>query len=72
MDALIYKKHLDYGKAAGIERTCGSKQKHANEDAATKAADNLNKSPKRHNDVEPYPCYFCGMWHIGRKMDMAT
>lgn len=68
MKAHIYLMHLVAGEAAGEEATCGKKQKHENEEKATKAANSLNNSGKARHEVEPYPCYFCHGWHIGRKM----
>jgi len=60
--------HLFVGFLCGQEKTCGTKQKHHTQEAAQKAADSLNRSGKARNKTEPYPCFFCGQWHIGREM----
>jgi hypothetical protein len=65
MDAEIHGLHLEAGRKAGIERTCGKRIKYADETTAGKAAASLNRSPKKRHDVEPYPCAFCNQWHIG-------
>jgi len=68
MDTEIYNLHLEAGRKAGVERTCGKKARHPDEEQARKAAEAHNRWDKRHHDVEPYPCAFCGQWHIGRVM----
>jgi hypothetical protein len=68
MDDRTRQLHLIAGYAAGVEATCGNKQKHESEEAATKAANSLNRSGKARHEVEPYPCAWCHGWHIGRRM----
>lgn len=74
--------HLATGRYYGQESTCGSKFQHVSEEAAVKAAKNLNNSGKARHEVEAYPCYWCSdpipgtnpvefahlNWHIGRSM----
>jgi hypothetical protein len=76
------KTHLAAGRYYGRESTCGVKQRHDTEEAATKAASNFNNSGKARHEVEAYPCYWCSerfpesgntdfthlYWHVGRKM----
>ena len=67
MEESLIQQHLSIGKECGQERTCGKKIDYKSEATATKSADQMNK--KNNNKVlEPYPCYFCKGWHIGRKM----
>lgn len=66
MDESLYNLHLEFGKASGIESTCGKKTKFSTEEKAIKAATHHNQWDKRRNDVEPYPCFFCKEWHIGK------
>jgi hypothetical protein len=68
MDRETYNWHLEAGREAGIERTCGKKTKFADEEKAEKAATHHNSWQERKHDVEAYPCAFCGGWHIGRIM----
>jgi hypothetical protein len=68
MEDDIYQLHLDAGRICGRERTCGVKRPFDDEAAAQKAALAHNAWVRRKHDVEPYPCPFCGKWHIGRVM----
>ena len=43
---------------------------YAAEDEAERAAAAHNRWAERRHDVEPYPCAFCGQWHIGRVMSV--
>lgn len=63
--------HLAAGEAYGREATCGTKHNHETEGHAAKATASLNRSGKAHHEVEAYPCFWCGGWHVGRKMDEA-
>jgi deoxycytidylate deaminase len=64
----IYRLHINAGRKAGIESTCGEKQKHVTEEDAIIAAKRMNKSGNAFREVEAYPCAFCGWWHIGGRM----
>jgi hypothetical protein len=64
----IHQLHLEAGRICGQERTCGTKRPFEDEIAAQKAALAHNAWASRKHDVEPYPCAFCGKWHIGRVM----
>jgi len=68
MDAYLYNLHLEAGRKSGPQQTCGRKQRYETEEAARAGADAHNRWDKRHHDVEPYPCAFCGKWHIGKVM----
>ena len=70
MNEYIYKLHLIAGRNAGIEKTCGNKNKFENIEDAQRAANAHNHWEKRNHDVEPYPCFFCETWHIGRIMSL--
>lgn len=65
VEARLYEPHLQAGRVAGEERTCGKKQAYASEELAGAAAAAHNRWSERQHDVEPYPCAFCGSWHIG-------
>lgn len=67
MEQEIFNLHLQAGKKAGEQRTCGKKIKYS-EISANKAAVKMNSKSTTRNELEPYPCYFCNQWHIGRKM----
>lgn len=58
--------HLAAGEAYGREATCGNKIDYKGEERASQAATTL--SAKYGRDMEGYPCFFCGGWHIGRAM----
>jgi hypothetical protein len=66
VDARLHELHLQAGRVAGQERTCGKKQAYATEELAGAAAAAHNRWTERRHDVEPYPCAFCGSWHVGR------
>lgn len=68
MDPEIHDLHIRAGRAVGRERTCGQKVAYGSEETASKAAASMNRKPKTRNVLEPYPCAFCGKWHIGRAM----
>lgn len=68
MDAETVAMHLRAGKAYGEEATCGSKVKHLSEDVASRMAASLNRRVNKTHDVEPYPCFWCQNWHVGRTM----
>lgn len=70
MDNQLYKLHLAAGQKAGIERTCGKKVKYSSEERALRAAEEMNNRPTTRNILEPYPCYFCNEWHIGKAMSL--
>lgn len=67
MEESIRKLRLKAGEKAGRERTCGNKVKYS-EASATKAAKKMNTKPSTRKELEAYPCFFCGQWHVGRKM----
>lgn len=68
MEQEIINLHLNAGKICGQERTCGNKIGYSSEESANKAAIKMNKKQTTRHELEPYPCYFCNKWHIGRKM----
>lgn len=72
MDAELVRLHLIAGKFCGVWFTCDGKSKHETEEIAAKVATKMNERPqhKKRYDVEPYPCAFCGKWHVGRKMSI--
>ena len=70
MNEKLYNLHLESGRIAGRDKTCGKKNAFETEEAAQKASDAHNRWEKRHHDVEPYPCAFCEKWHIGGVMSV--
>jgi hypothetical protein len=68
MDEWIKLIHLTVGERCGRDRTCGHKIDHGSEENAIKVATKMNIRLNKRHDVEPYPCYFCKGWHVGRKM----
>jgi hypothetical protein len=70
-----HRMHLAAGQAYGRVATCGPANKpkvnHCTEDIAARVAAKLNARPSRDHDVEPYPCHWCGGWHVGRVMEAA-
>lgn len=68
MDEKTKKLHLEAGKKAGVEATCGLKIKYSTEEKAEKAASKMNKKSSTRKELEAYPCCFCEKFHIGRKM----
>lgn len=67
MDAETYKFHIESGRRAGKDRTCGKKVDWKSEERATQTAEKM--SLKYDRDMEAYPCAFCNGWHIGGKFD---
>ena len=61
--------HLDAGRRYGRESTCGKKVDYKSEESAARAAEAM--SAKADKPLEPYPCFWCDGWHIGRKMAQA-
>jgi hypothetical protein len=67
MDELERRMHLKAGELFGQEPTCGKKQDFKTEETAAKVAPKL--SAKFEHEMEAYPCFFCGGWHVGRTME---
>lgn len=68
MNPTLHDLHINAGRKAGEERTCGKKVRYGGEESAGKAADSMNRKPNTRNHLEAYPCAFCGQWHVGRAM----
>lgn len=68
MDIKLYILHLVTGFLSGKDRTCGKKINYNTEEKAYKASNSMNSKPTTRNILEPYPCFFCEGWHIGKKM----
>ena len=65
-----YRIHYQIGKRAGRERACDGKIRYQGERIAVKAANNWNYGDNECDHAcEPYPCFWCGGWHIGRRMN---
>ena len=64
----LYNLHLLAGKKCGEEKTHKGKRSFSDEESALKASVSHNNWDKRYHDVEPYPCFYCEGWHIGRIM----
>ncbi len=67
MEQALYDLHINAGKKAGADATCGKKVRYS-EESAEKAAVAMNKKPSTRKELEHYPCAFCDQWHVGRKM----
>lgn len=68
MDELTRKIHMAAGEEYGRQATCrnGNKINYQTETKACKAA--LRMSEKNDRDMEGYPCFWCGGWHVGRTL----
>lgn len=66
MDERTRQLHLAAGRAYGRDATCGRKQDYRSEETAAKAATSMMS--KGSKNLEPYPCFWCDGWHIGRTM----
>jgi len=66
MDDRTRRLHLAAGRAYGRDATCGTKVDYKSEETAGKAAAGMMS--KGSKDLEPYPCFWCDGWHIGRRM----
>lgn len=55
-----------FSSESGREVSCGGKVNYKSEETATRSAQEMNAKPTTRNVLEPYPCEFCGGWHIGR------
>lgn len=64
--------HLHIGRVYGRVSTCGPPEKpkidYRRFDRARETA--LTLSTKFGKPMEPYPCYWCHGWHIGRALTM--
>lgn len=67
MDKIIYDLLFAAGKAYGKEKSCVDKVDFKTEELANKKIKEL----KKQNKLQAYPCYFCGGWHIGRKISIS-
>ena len=70
MDKELYNLHLEAGRKCGHGKTCGLKKKYETEADAIAASRCHNAWPRKRHEVEPYPCAFCGKWHIGGVMSI--
>jgi hypothetical protein len=68
VDDALRELHLNAGRKAGEERTCGKKVRYPSEESAERAAVEMNAKPTTKKPLEAYPCPFCVQWHIGRAM----
>ncbi len=70
MDRQTQRMHLRAGAVYGRTSTCGPEAKpkvdYRTEERAERAAQKMSAQYGR--DLEPYPCFWCGGWHIGREM----
>lgn len=71
--ALDDDQHLKAGEIYGLDATCGGLEKkkkkkidYKSRESASKAARAMMR--KGSKPLEPYPCFWCGGWHIGREM----
>lgn len=60
--------HMAAGMKCGVKKTCSRKIRYNTEATATRAANAMNEKITTKRILEPYPCPFCSLWHIGRKM----
>ena len=60
--------HYDAALKAGKEKSCGQKYRYGTYETALVGSFRLNSSSNARHQVEPYPCPFCGGWHIGNAM----
>lgn len=70
MDDELRELHINAGRVAGEERTCGKKIRYPTEESAMRAATGMNNKPSTRKPLEAYPCAFCEQWHIGRAMSL--
>lgn len=64
--------HLKVGSLMNRDGVCGKKINYRSEESAVRASNSMNKKTERegYHELEPYPCYYCNGWHIGRKMSI--
>jgi hypothetical protein len=70
MDDELRELHLNAGRKAGEERTCGKKIRYPSLESGQRAAEAMNAKPSTKKPLEAYPCPFCESWHIGRAMSI--
>lgn len=68
MNIITFIQHLVVGFLSGEDKTCGNKIKYGSEEKASKASIAMNNKSTTRSVLEPYPCFFCSDWHIGRKI----
>lgn len=49
---------------ADRERSCGNKVRHDSREHAVQVAGKMRSG----KDLEPYPCNYCGGWHLGHQI----
>ncbi|MBL8916888.1 MAG: hypothetical protein JNM17_39660 [Archangium sp.] len=59
MEPEVVELHLQAGRNAGVERTCGKKIAYPAEDSAQR----MNAEPETRKTLEAYPCASCEKWH---------
>lgn len=65
MDDELFKLHIEAGLVRGKEKTCFERKNYLYEKIAMKVAMDFNK--KGSVVLAPYPCAFCGGWHLGKE-----
>lgn len=68
MEQELHDLHIHAGRVCGQEKTCGKKVRYPDEATAAHVCEKFAKSGKMKHALEPYPCDFCGQWHLGRVM----
>ena len=65
-----YRIHYRISRVTGKNKACDGKIRYQSEAIAVKAANNWNYDDNECDHAcEPYPCYWCHGWHIGRRMN---
>jgi len=65
-----YRIHYRISKKTGRDKACRDKIRYQGEMIAVRAANNANYAfEELDHALEPYPCFWCGGWHIGRRMN---
>jgi len=62
-----FRTQLKISKICGYKNSCKNKVNYKWKYTANTVLDNL-KQKYHTQELESYPCYFCGGWHIGRKI----
>lgn len=70
MSPELFELHINAGRRAGRDKTCGTKVGYPTEYSAIRAAEAMNKKSTTRKPLEGYPCAFCEKWHIGRQMSL--
>lgn len=71
-DGKMIELSLKVGEYLGREKSCEGKVRHRSRKKAWETVLAINASSYRKHKVHAYPCFWCGGWHVGRKLKLKN